>query len=111
MRKLQRIEFDQQRAVRRMKIADTRNGLQLEQPQQLPDLLMGLEGNFLTEVNQQRLIARPLESRAFARRSNHPRESIPHATLRLVGQALVHREQNVLDRRQGLRTQRRGWCD
>src|SRR3984893_10676666 len=65
----QSIEFDQQRAIRRMKIADTRNGLQLEQPQQLPDLLMGLERNFLTEVNQQRLIARPLESAPFAVRS------------------------------------------
>src|ERR1700676_4541412 len=72
-----------------MKIVNTRNGLQLEQPQHLPDLLMGLECNLLTEVNQQRLIARPLESRAFARRSNHPRESIPHPPLPLVAQAFL----------------------
>src|SRR6267143_1114945 len=61
----------------------------LEKPQQLPDLLMGLECNLLTEVKQQRLIACPLESRVFARRSNHPRESIPHAPVRLVGQAFL----------------------
>src|ERR1700674_280952 len=72
-----------------MKIVNTRNGLQLEQPQHLPDLLMGLDRNLLTEVNQQRLIARPLESRAFARRSNHPRESIPHAPVPLMGQAFL----------------------
>src|SRR5882672_8985771 len=56
----QSIKLDQQRAVRRMKIADACNGLQLEQPQQLLDLLMGLECNLLTEVNQQRLHSRPI---------------------------------------------------
>jgi hypothetical protein len=34
----------------------------------------------LPEGNQQRLVAAKLESRAFARRGEHARESIPHAT-------------------------------
>src|SRR5437016_6144596 len=90
-----------------MKIADTSDGLQLEQPQQLPDLFIRLESDLtlqrpgrtgplcpdhvgdlvgspaffilLIEINQQRLIARQLESRAFARRHVHACESIPHA--------------------------------
>jgi hypothetical protein len=37
----------------------------------------------MTEVNQQRLVARGLESRAFGRGFVHARESIPHAPLPL----------------------------
>src|SRR6266404_1485273 len=61
-----------------MQIANARNRLRLKQPQQLHHLLMGSEGNFCAEGNQQRLIASRLESRAFARRCIHARESIPH---------------------------------
>src|SRR5467141_2608973 len=73
------IKLHQQRAISRMKIADAQHRLQIKQPQQLNDLLMGLESNLLPEDNQQRLIAGRLESRAFARRGEHARESIPHA--------------------------------
>src|SRR5712692_1888068 len=78
-----------------MKIAHARHRLQLEQPQQLPDLLMGVEGDLtllrpgfspafflrLIEINQQRLIAGKLKPRALTCCPLHARESIPQALI------------------------------
>jgi hypothetical protein len=55
-----------------MKIADACNRFRLEQPQQLHDMQMSLNRDVLAEVNQQRLVARRLESHV-----SHTR-AIPH---------------------------------
>src|SRR2546421_4810301 len=97
------IKLDQQRAIRRMKIPKAFNGFQLQQPQQLPDPFIRLERDLRLyrpsfssafsilslEINQQRLIARQFESRAFARLHVHARESIPHAAVAPVGQEFL----------------------
>src|SRR5216684_3422945 len=81
---LQRIEFDQQRGIRRMKIADARNGFQLEQAEQPHHMLMSIECNLLPEVNQQRLVARGLEPRGVGCRGKHDGEIIPHAAFAFI---------------------------
>jgi len=36
-----------------MKVADARDGLRLEKPEKFHDILMGIEGDLLTEINEQ----------------------------------------------------------
>lgn len=68
---LQRIELDQQGAIRRMKIENRRNGFHLEQPQEFSDMFMRLEADLMAEVNEQGLIAGAFELRAFRQERRH----------------------------------------
>ncbi len=45
-----------------MKVANARDRFRLEQPQQFCDVPMGLDGDLLVEIHQQRLIARALKA-------------------------------------------------
>src|SRR6266436_174355 len=93
-----------------MQIANARHRLRLQQPQQLPHIFTGLEGELSLwwpvgacpdrvgrrvlpylpiEINQQRLIAGKLESRATSRRQVHSRESIPHTAAPLTREAFL----------------------
>ena len=46
-----------------MKVEDAGNRLQLEQPKKPADVLLSFAGDLVAEVDQERLIARALESR------------------------------------------------
>src|SRR5579863_6384087 len=68
---LQHIEVDKKRAIRGVKIADARDRFRLQQAEQSPDSLMSIECDLLAKVNQKRLIACGLESRAAGHRCGH----------------------------------------
>jgi hypothetical protein len=46
-----RVELDQQRTIRGVKVADACEGLQLQQPQQLPDSFVRLKGDPMAKIN------------------------------------------------------------
>ena len=54
-----------------MEIADAGDWLQLEQAQEAADMLVRLEGDVTAEIDQERLIAGPLESRGLGGRCGH----------------------------------------
>jgi hypothetical protein len=59
------VEVDKKGAIRWMKISNAGDWFQLEQTQQFPDALMGIECDLLSEGNQERLIASLLEMLAL----------------------------------------------
>src|SRR5580658_2430960 len=48
----ERVEFDEERVVRRMKVADAGNRFRLKQAEQFHDALVGFERDFFAEVNE-----------------------------------------------------------
>src|SRR5882724_6711456 len=79
-----RVELHEERAVRWMQVPHARNGSRLQELQQSPDVFIGFVGDFafrtlaagtlrvwMIEVNQQRVIARWLESRCGSGRCLH----------------------------------------
>ena len=72
----QRVECDEKRAIRGTQIADTRHGLRFEQQEQSAHALMRLKRDFLSKVDQERLIARGLESHGVSLRRGHFAQSI-----------------------------------
>ena len=55
------IKLDQDRAIGRMQISYPGNGLQFHEPEEFPHTLMCFERDLLTEVDQERLVARSFE--------------------------------------------------
>ena len=51
-----------------MEIADAGDWLQLKQAEEPADMLVGPECDLMAEIDQERLIAGPLESRGLGRR-------------------------------------------
>src|ERR1700730_18004574 len=80
----ERIELDQHRAVRRMKILNAFKGFCFEKTQQFSDALVSFEGDLPAEVNEQRLIAGALELRKGGR-GEHGGKSIPPEACRECG--------------------------
>src|SRR5579885_3672892 len=79
MAQSQRIELDQQRTIRGMKIANAYNGLPFEQAKELPEFLVSARLDFSAKIDQERAIARILKLRAASRRSDHGRAIITQA--------------------------------
>src|ERR1700726_4098587 len=60
-----------------MKVADALDRFCLEKAQQLSDSFVSVKCDFIAEVDQERLIARALESRAARCKGKHVGKSIP----------------------------------
>ena len=73
----ERIELYQHGAVRRMKVADALDGFCLEKAQQLSDSFVSVKCDLIGEVDQERLIARALESPMADCKGKHAGKSIP----------------------------------
>jgi hypothetical protein len=71
MAQLDRVKIDEKRAIGRMKISDAGYRLRFKKVQQSPNLLMGIDRDLLAKVDEERLVARGLESRAFGQGCQH----------------------------------------